>query len=647
MLSRSAEMFFWIGRYLERTEYTARLADVYFDLQLESSGKDMSSFVWKHYLDRRGDISCYRSLYDVIDMEKVLDFLVLNRENPNSLVNLVRMARENARGIQDQLSMEVWHCLNSFHLSLKHRTKFELKANPHYLLNHITDQCYTFAGVFRSTLLRGEGWIFYRLGKNIERAGHTAILLSHPVLQSSMPDLPALPEYQQCIAVLKSASAHQVYRKVCGGNITPKKIVQFLLFHDCFPRSVRFSVDLARQLLSALSGPAHNAERRETERLAGQLVSDLQFSSIEEIYQNDLNLFITDVIERLDMMSNGLAQVFFGSTGYSDQPTPGFHRKRRRKTSEPHVRTIKAVLSVRHRFTYSYASLVSQVRTLMRLAPPQHYGRQYRRDIRWHLEPPADYRHFSDAFGNLVWQMDHTSIKKMGCTVEMRIETQALYRIDRSLVYLGITDQESDCTADPVEFKRLTRLADRSVSLAKWAEQLKARDIQASEMAETIMHQVGSHMRYELGQTHVGTSASEAFKLGRGVCQDYAHIMISLCRQAELSARYVSGYLPGEGQMHAWVEVLLPIGSEQVLTWIPYDPTHQRRCDERYITVAVGRDYQDVAPTSGFYSGEAASKLESEVSVIVEAQGPAEQFVRPPAVGGETSHAEAEIQQQQ
>ncbi len=648
MLSRTAEMFFWIGRYMERAEYTARLTDVHYDLHLESAEAEEPVVDWKRYLDGRGDTSSYRSLYDEISTEHVLDFLILNRKNKNSLVNLIQMARENARGIQEQLSIEAWHHLNSFYLSLRDRTLEELKENPHQLLSEIKMGCYTLAGVFRSTLLRGEGWAFYRLGKNIERTRHTAILLVHPVLLSPDPDIRALPEYQQCIAILKSASAHQVYRKVYGGHLSPKTIVQFLLFYDRFPRSVRFSINLVQELLTGLSGPARSPRRREAERLSGQLVSDLKYSSVEEVFQIGLTTFTTEVLERLDLLSHRIANVFFGSSGIADQPTPIVQRKRRRhpEAEMPQRRAIKAVLSVRHQFVYSYASLVSQVQTLMRLAPPQRYGRQRRLDIRWQMEPSADYRHFTDAFGNLVWQLDHANIKGMTCTIEMRVETQSFYGEDQSLIYQGISEQESDCTVDPVEFKRLTGLVDHSETIDQWASHLKERGIPSVEMAETILHQVGSHMQYESGQTHVGTRASEAFNLAKGVCQDYAHIMLSLCRLADLSARYVSGYLPGEGQMHAWVEVLLPVGPEQIPTWVAYDPTHIRRCDERYITVGIGRDYQDVAPTSGFYSGEAASKLESQVSVTVESQGPAEQLLPPPVIGGKIASVGAEAQQQ-
>ena len=89
--------------------------------------------------------------------------------------------------------------------------------------------------------------------------------------------------------------------------------------------------------------------------------------------------------------------------------------------------------------------------------------------------------------------------------------------------------------------------------------------------------------------------------------------------------------------MHAWVEVLLPQGSNRIPTWVAYDPTHQRRCDEHYVTVAVGRDYQDIAPASGFYSGTSDSSLTMNVSAVVEAHGATDHWLCPQMVFQEPS----------
>jgi transglutaminase-like putative cysteine protease len=127
------------------------------------------------------------------------------------------------------------------------------------------------------------------------------------------------------------------------------------------------------------------------------------------------------------------------------------------------------------------------------------------------------------------------------------------------------------------------------------------------DVAERICTAVHATLTYQHGVTNVGTTAAEAIAAGRGVCQDAAHIMVALCRLAQLPARYVSGHLLGQGGTHAWVEVIVPHDDAAIA--VPFDPCHGRRTDNRYLTVAVGRDYADVAPTSGSYVGPPGGRL--------------------------------------
>ena len=128
-------------------------------------------------------------------------------------------------------------------------------------------------------------------------------------------------------------------------------------------------------------------------------------------------------------------------------------------------------------------------------------------------------------------------------------------------------------------------------------------------------------LQYENGITTYRTPAAEALKLGRGVCQDFAHIMITLCRLCNLPARYVSGHMLGEGGTHAWVEVLLSIAEQpDKALVVPFDPTHEREASLSYITIAIGRDYFDVAPTSGSfrasYSGQLSTHKRVDLTVL-------------------------------
>jgi uncharacterized alpha-E superfamily protein len=318
MLSRTAESFFWIGRYIERAEYTARFVNVHYHLLTEIATSEDQSNIWTRYLEDTGELESYQTLYGEVLTKPVMEFVTLSRDNPDSLTNLIAAARNNARGIQDQLSSEVWHFMNDFYFSLKGKTDMDLWADTHDLLRHVRNTCYTLDGVMGGTMVRDEGWNFYRLGKNIERGGRTARLIDIPVLSEPTTEPKRISEYHQCLAALKSASAFEAYRKFYSAQLVPKKIVRFLLFHNRFPRSVRFTTTQTSELVELLAGGTRRSETRQTIRLAGALAADLEFGSLEEVYSTGLSAFLAQVLEQLDQLSNLVAQAFFRTPGYSE-----------------------------------------------------------------------------------------------------------------------------------------------------------------------------------------------------------------------------------------------------------------------------------------------------------------------------------------
>jgi uncharacterized alpha-E superfamily protein len=318
MLSRTAESFFWIGRYIERAEYTARFVNVHYHLLTEIATSEDQSNIWTRYLEDTGELEAFQTLYGEVLTKPVMEFVTLSRDNPDSLTNLIAAARNNARGIQDQLSSEVWHFMNDFYFTLKGKTEMDLWADTHDLLRHVRNTCYTLDGVMGGTMVRDEGWNFYRLGKNIERGGRTARLIDIPVLSEPTTEPKRISEYHQCLAALKSASAFEAYRKFYSAQLVPKKIVRFLLFHNRFPRSVRFTTTQISELVELLAGGTRRSETRQTIRLAGALAADLEFGSLEEVYSTGLSAFLAQVLEQFDQLSNLVAQAFFRTPGYSE-----------------------------------------------------------------------------------------------------------------------------------------------------------------------------------------------------------------------------------------------------------------------------------------------------------------------------------------
>jgi transglutaminase-like putative cysteine protease len=243
--------------------------------------------------------------------------------------------------------------------------------------------------------------------------------------------------------------------------------------------------------------------------------------------------------------------------------------------------------TLEQRISYRYIAPVTNLRQRLKVVPPLSHGPQRRR--RWQLTvqgvPSSSMRTFLDRFGNV--------------TIDVNVP-----RIDDALEFV------LDVQADTDEFRwpndtivdrgylRPTRLTRAEGSVAELVP------AGGNPSVASLCERVHRSLDYEWGITGVGTAASEALAGGRGVCQDYAHIMLAVCRAAGVPARYVSGHLGGEGGSHAWVEVLHPHpywGNR----WIAqgWDPTHNRRADCDYLVIAVGRDYADVAPLSGTYDG--------------------------------------------
>jgi transglutaminase-like putative cysteine protease len=269
-------------------------------------------------------------------------------------------------------------------------------------------------------------------------------------------------------------------------------------------------------------------------------------------------------------------------------------------------RVARATYLIRQAYRYDYPGPIGGLDHRLVILPPERYGDQRR--VLHHLTttPEGDFQAAPDGFGNAVLELRFPRI-------ERSIEFQAWIEVEREaagphLVPAGWL--EDSRLLEPSE---LTQPDER---LAAVAAALAESGKTGLQLARLVNGWLFTSMRYRHGVTGVGTTAAEALALGHGVCQDYAHVMIAICRILGLPARYISGHLLGEGGTHAWVEVVLPVSepSSTAAAWA-FDPTHGRMATLGYVTVAVGRDYYDVAPTSGRYSHGPAGRLTSRKRV--------------------------------
>ncbi|MCW2527744.1 MAG: transglutaminase protein [Pseudonocardiales bacterium] len=256
-------------------------------------------------------------------------------------------------------------------------------------------------------------------------------------------------------------------------------------------------------------------------------------------------------------------------------------------------------------FTYSYTQPIYNMRQQLVVIPRLRHGAQHRRAHRLDVTSDSALRRsFGDVEGNSVVRIDVEQVKNditfgVAAVIE-RVRSDGPLRVSRS-------------AAENPRLLIPTRLTEPDDRLRQLAHDTVAGVRDPLERAELLNQATKTAITYEYGRTGVRTTAAEALQLGFGVCQDSAHVFITMCRLLGIPARYVSGHLLGQGGTHAWAEVAVPDGStagdDTGSTVVAFDPCNNRRAHSGYVTVAVGRDYRDVAPTSGSYDGPGRGSL--------------------------------------
>ncbi len=284
----------------------------------------------------------------------------------------------------------------------------------------------------------------------------------------------------------------------------------------------------------------------------------------------------------------------------------------------PEPTTIGTRLSVFHRTTFHYGSLASNSVNTLHLEPRTFpYQKTLSAIIR--VMPATRVRRFTDLFQNIT---HHFEILGQ----HQRLEIESRIRVHN--LPLNISADSREATAEAFEdpslreqiwpFLQESRAVSRHPEVWRQALDLTNSIPSVYHQATALMQWIHREFRYEPGATNVNTHLEEAFQMRHGVCQDFTHVMLGLCRAVGIPARYASGYLyngprdtlVGAQASHAWAEVYLPAAG-----WIGFDPTNNTLADERYVKISVGRDYDDVAPVRGNYQGTGHCRMEVEVEV--------------------------------
>jgi uncharacterized alpha-E superfamily protein len=310
MLSRVADSLYWINRYVERAENISRFVEVSEAMALDCPPG--SAEPWLPLIDASGDRELFDRLYPEGRPEQVVDFLVRSEGNPNSVVNCMAIARENARQIRDVITTEMWEQLNDIYWTLLDNAGF-WKQPPQEQLRDIRRACQLFYGITDATLSRDLSWQFSRLGRVLERAEKTTRILDvkYFLLLPSPDEVGGVLDELQWISLLRSAGAYQMFRQSRQQAIEPKAVASFLLLDPIFPRSVRYCLERINDTLKIVRGQAVPGAPDDLECLSGLTLARWSYTRIDALIAGGLHESIDALQSDLNRLHDLIEQRYF------------------------------------------------------------------------------------------------------------------------------------------------------------------------------------------------------------------------------------------------------------------------------------------------------------------------------------------------
>lgn len=309
MLSRVADTLYWMSRYLERAEHTARVLDLQLHMMLELDPLE-SELRWERVLN-----SLYVKPPDgmVTDGYRLTQLLAFDQANSNAITACIAGARENARHVREQISSEMWEQVNRLSIQVK-STKIDKIWNdqPHEYFRSVKEGIHLFQGITDSTMNHGEGWQFIQIGRSMERAIATATLLKvHYEAWSNLNYRQTITgTFMEWIALLKSCTAFEAYCKVYTADLRPDHIAEFLILNPEFPHSIRFCVNNIHASLQAVAQSTESKRARQCNRLAGRLRATLDYGQIDEITDGGLYTYLDDVQKQCNQIHEAIYSAY-------------------------------------------------------------------------------------------------------------------------------------------------------------------------------------------------------------------------------------------------------------------------------------------------------------------------------------------------
>ena len=307
MLSSTAKNLYWMGRYLQRAENMARLLEATQRTALQSSKTEAVDLA-----EMYGLADTFEAMHPDGELPQLIDFMTLSAENPSSVINSVRAARDNARAERNNLTTDVWESLNGLWLEVSavaRRRRGGIDRGA--LVETVKKQTVLIAGAAQSTLLRDEAWNFMSLGTYLERADNTIRILDvkyHRLQPDGAPEARDGVDYYGWSEILTCIGALRTYRRIYRARIEPRRVAELMILRRDLPRSIHhclWQLDLSMRELAELYG-----NRGEADRQAGALHAELRYGRIDDIFEAGLRDFLEDVRDRLDTLSGEIGRQF-------------------------------------------------------------------------------------------------------------------------------------------------------------------------------------------------------------------------------------------------------------------------------------------------------------------------------------------------
>lgn len=311
MLSRVANSIYWMSRYVERVENLARFVDVTLNFILDQP--QGAAEPWRPLVYATGDEKWFAEHYDAATQDNVIEFLTFDPRYPGSIVSSLQWARENARGIREAISSEMWEQLNSFYYRVMEESLHRrFPGGLMEFFQELRQASHLFEGITSASLTRNEGWHFAALGRFLERADKTSRILDvkYFALAPTARDKNAVLDDLQWSSVLRSVSALEMYRKQ-RKRIAPAKVVEFLLLDEEFPRAIRYCVNEASESLDRIASLSPVHQDCPAKKAMDELKADLGSVNVEALLDKGLHKFIDQLQLKMNSVGAAIHETFF------------------------------------------------------------------------------------------------------------------------------------------------------------------------------------------------------------------------------------------------------------------------------------------------------------------------------------------------